>query len=175
MNNTPVNQEIVKKFINQLHIKDLGKASIREIVALINFIEEESRVKFIRMEMGVPGLPAAKVGVEAEIRALQSGVASIYPMMDGIKPLKFEAARFIKTFMDVDVEPASCIPTSGAMQGTFAALLVAGNVDKQKDTTLFLDPGFPVQKQQMVVMGHKFATFDIFDFRGAKLQAKLES
>ncbi|HEY3373407.1 MAG TPA: pyridoxal phosphate-dependent aminotransferase [Prolixibacteraceae bacterium] len=175
MSNTPVNQEIVKKFINQLHIKDLGTASIREIVALINYIEEESRVKFIRMEMGVPGLPAAHVGVEAEIRALQSGVASVYPMMDGIKPLKYEASRFIKTFMDVDVEPTSCIPTAGAMQGTFAAFLVAGNVDKQKDTTLFLDPGFPVQKQQMVVMGQKFDTFDIFDFRGEKLRAKLES
>ncbi len=175
MNNTPVSQEIVTKLTDQLHIKDLGKASIREIVALINLIEEASNVKFIRMEMGVPGLPAAQVGVDAEIKALQSGVASVYPMMDGIKPLKYEASRFIKMFMDVDVEPASCIPTSGAMQGTFAALLVAGNVDKQKDTTLFLDPGFPVQKQQMVVMGHKFDTFDIFDFRGEKLRNKLES
>jgi len=175
MNQTPVSQEIVKKYINQLHIKDLGRASIREIVALINFIEAESKVKFIRMEMGVPGLPAAKIGVEAEIKALQSGVASVYPMMDGIKPLKFEASRFIKTFMNIDVEPASCIPTTGAMQGTFAALLVSGNVDKHKDTTLFLDPGFPVQKQQMVVMGHKFDTFDIFDFRGEKLRNKLES
>jgi aspartate/methionine/tyrosine aminotransferase len=175
MNSTPVSQEIVKKYIDQLHIKDTGKASIREIVALINLIEAESKVKFIRMEMGVPGLPAAQVGVDAEIKALQSGVASVYPMMDGIKPLKFEASRFIKMFMDVDVEPASCIPTSGAMQGTFAALLVASNVDIQKDTTLFLDPGFPVQKQQMTVMGHKYENFDVFDFRGEKLREKLES
>ncbi len=175
MNNTPVQQEIVKKYIDQLQIKDLGKASIREIVALINFIEEESKTKFIRMEMGVPGLPPAKVGVAAEIKALESGVASIYPMMDGIKPLKYEASRFIKLFMDVDVEPASCIPTCGSMQGTFAALLVAGNVDQQKDTTLFIDPGFPVQKQQMTVMGHKYESFDVFDFRGEKLRAKLES
>ena len=175
MNNTPIPQEIVKKYIDQLQIKDLGKASIREIVALINFIEEESKTKFIRMEMGVPGLPPAKVGVEAEIKALESGVASIYPMMDGIKPLKYEASRFIKLFMNVDVDAASCIPTCGSMQGTFAALLVAGNVDKQKDTTLFIDPGFPVQKQQMTVMGHKYATFDVFDFRGEKLLEKLES
>lgn len=175
MKNTPVNEEIVKKYIAQLRIKDLGKASIREIVALVNFIEEESKVRFIRMEMGVPGLPPAKVGVEAEIKALQSGVASVYPMMDGIKPLKNEASRFIKTFMDVEINPAGCVPTTGSMQGTFAALLVAGNVDKQKDTTLFLDPGFPVQKQQMVVMGHKYETFDVFDFRGEKLRAKLES
>lgn len=175
MSNTPVSKEIVKKYLEQLRITDPGKASIREIVALINFIEAESKVRFIRMEMGVPGLPPAQVGVEAEIKALQAGVASVYPMMDGIKPLKEEASRFIKMFMDVDVAPVSCIPTSGAMQGTFAAFLVAGNVDKQKDTTLFLDPGFPVQKQQMTVMGHKYQSFDVFDFRGDKLRDKLES
>lgn len=175
MSNTPVSKEIVKKYLEQLRITDPGKASIREIVALINFIEAESKVRFIRMEMGVPGLPPAQVGVEAEIKALQAGVASVYPMMDGIKPLKEEASRFIKLFMDVDVAPVSCIPTSGAMQGTFAAFLVAGNVDKQKDTTLFLDPGFPVQKQQMTVMGHKYQSFDVFDFRGDKLRDKLES
>ena len=175
MINTPVKQEIVKKYIDRLRINDLGKASIREIVALINLIEEESKIRFVRMEMGVPGLPPAKVGVEAEIKALQSGVASVYPMMDGIKPLKFEASRFIKMFMDIDVDATSCIPTCGSMQGTFAALLVAGNVDKQKDTTLFLDPGFPVQKQQMTVMGHKYESFDVFNFRGEKLRDKLES
>lgn len=175
MKNTPVKAEIVKKYIDQLRLKDLGKASIREVVSLVNFIEDESNVRFIRMEMGVPGLPPAKVGVDAEIAALKAGVASDYPMMDGIKPLKREASRFIKLFMDVDVNPAGCIPTTGSMQGTYAALLVAGNVDKKKDTTLFIDPGFPVQKQQMLVMGHKYETFDVFNFRGAKLREKLES
>lgn len=175
MKNTTVSPEIVKKNIDKLQIKDLGKASIREIVGLVNLIEEESQTKFIRMEMGVPGLPPAKYGVEAEISALQSGVASIYPMIDGIKPLKYEASRFIKLFMDIDVDPASCIPTCGSMQGTYAAFLVAGNIDKQKDTMLFIDPGFPVQKQQMTVMGHKFESFDVFEFRGAKLKEKLES
>lgn len=175
MKNTTVSPEIVKKNIDKLQIKDLGKASIREIVGLVNLIEEESQTKFIRMEMGVPGLPPAKYGVEAEISALQSGVASIYPMIDGIKPLKYEASRFIKLFMDIDVDPASCIPTCGSMQGTYAAFLVAGNIDAKKDTTLFIDPGFPVQKQQMTVMGHKFESFDVFEFRGPKLRAKLES
>ena len=36
--------------------------------------------------------------------------------------------------------------------------LVAGNVDKQRRILRFLlIPGFPVQKQQMTVMGHKHA------------------
>ena len=61
----------------------LGSASIREIVQLVNQIEEKTGIKFIRMEMGVPGLPAPSIGVEAEIEALKSGVAAIYPDIAG--------------------------------------------------------------------------------------------
>jgi aspartate/methionine/tyrosine aminotransferase len=175
MNNSPIPKEIVDAKVKQLRIPDVGKASIREVVALVNLVEEETGLKYIRMEMGVPGLPPAKVGVDAEIEALKRGVASIYPMVDGIQPLKKEASRFVKNFMNVDVNPKSCIPTVGSMQGTFAAFLAAANIDKKKDTTLFIDPGFPVQKQQMMVLGLKYETFDVFSFRGEKLKEKLES
>jgi aspartate/methionine/tyrosine aminotransferase len=40
---------------------------------------------------------------------------------------------------------------------------------------LFIDPGFPVQKMQLQVMGVKYETFDVYDYRGEKLGAKLES
>lgn len=175
MKKTPINQQLVDQNIAKLRIENVGRASIREVVSLVNLIEEQSGEKFVRMEMGVPGLPPAKVGVDAEIEALKSGVASKYPMMDGIRQLKQETSRFIKLFMDVDVSPAGCIPTVGSMQGTYAALLVASNVDPVKDTVLFIDPGFPVQKQQMLVMGHQYETFDVFNFRGEKLREKLES
>ncbi len=175
MKNSPLDQEIVDQKIRELRIPDVGKASIREIVALVNLVEEATGFKYIRMEMGVPGLPPAKVGVDAEIEALKRGVASIYPMVDGIQPLKKETSRFVKNFMNVDVNPQGCIPTVGSMQGTFSAFLAAANLDKKKDTTLFIDPGFPVQKQQMMVLGLKYETFDVFNYRGEKLQEKLES
>lgn len=175
MKQTPIDPAIVDKAVAKLRIKNVGKASIREVVALVNMVEEESGMKYCRMEMGVPGLPPAEVGTAAEIEALKAGVASKYPMMDGIKPLKHEASRFVKSFMDIDVSPAGCIPTTGSMQGTYAALFAASNVDAKKDTVLFIDPGFPVQKQQMMVMGHKHETFDVFNFRGEKLRDKLES
>ncbi len=175
MNNSPLNKTIVDAKIQQLRIPDVGKASIREIVALVNLVEEDTGTKYIRMEMGVPGLPPAQIGVDAEIEALKKGVAAIYPMVDGIKPLKEEASKFIKNFLDVDLSPKACIPTVGSMQGTFAAFMAAGNIDKKKDTTLFIDPGFPVQKQQMMVLGLKHQTFDVFNFRGEKLREKLEA
>lgn len=174
MNNSPLDKNLVEEKIKELRIPDVGKASIREVVALVNAVEESTDFKYIRMEMGVPGLPPTQVGVDAEKDALDKGVAAIYPMVDGIKPLKTEASKFIKNFLNVDVAAAGCIPTTGSMQGTYAAFMAAGNVDKNKDTLLFIDPGFPVQKQQMMVLGLKYDTFDVFNFRGEKLREKLE-
>mgnify|MGYP005843991001 CR=1 FL=1 len=174
MNYSPFDKKIVDEKIKELRIADAGKASIREIVALVNTVEDATGQKYIRMEMGVPGLPPTQIGVDAEIDALKKGVAAIYPMVDGIKPLKSEGARFVKNFLNIGVSPAGCIPTVGSMQGTFAAFMAAANAVKGKDTTLFIDPGFPVQKQQMQVLGQKFETFDVFKYRGEKLRLKLE-
>lgn len=167
-------KEIIDSTLQELRIPDPGNASIRELVALVNAVEARTNVKYIRMEMGVPGLPPAHIGVEAEIEALRKGVASIYPMVDGVKVLKDEASRFVKSFMDIDISPRGCIPTVGAMQGTYTAFMAAGNLDRKKDTILFIDPGFPVQKQQLMVMGVKYANFDVFNYRGDKLRDKLE-
>jgi aspartate/methionine/tyrosine aminotransferase len=65
------------------------------------------------------------------------------------------------------------VPTVGAMQGSYAAFLVSAKKESSKDTILFIDPGFPVQKQQLQVMGVKFRSFDVYNHRGLKLRAKL--
>ena len=175
MNNTPINYEVVKRKIEESELPNIGKASIREIKKLIDGIEQVTGNKYIRMEMGIPGLPAAQVGIEAEIAALKKGIASIYPDIQGIPELKKESSRFVKLFLDVDVDPEGCIPTVGSMQGSFAAFITLNRMYKEKDTILFLDPGFPVHKQQLKVLGQKSETFDIYDYRGNKLKEKLES
>jgi aspartate/methionine/tyrosine aminotransferase len=59
------------------------------------------------------------------------------------------------------------------MMGTMASFMVANRNDQTKEGTLFIDPGFPVQKQQVRVLGHEYWSFDIYDFRGPKLRSKL--
>jgi len=175
MQTTPIKSEIVSDKIKASGLLNVGNASIRELVRLVNEIESASGEKFIRMEMGVPGLEPVKVGVEAEIVALREGVASKYPMIDGIPPLKAEIAQFVKNFINVDVDEKYCIPTVGSMQGGMASFLVANRCKVGKDKTLFIDPGFPVQKQQLRVLGMGFETFDVYNYRGDKLREKLES
>lgn len=175
MKEKPISSRIVDDVLSKNGIKDVSKASIREIKRLINEIETASGVKFVRMEMGIPGLPPCKIGVEAQIRALQNGVASIYPDIEGIPELKTETARFVKNFIGLDVDPACCIPTVGSMMAGMAGFMTLCRARKERDTTLFIDPGFPVQKQQHRVLGLKYETFDVYNFRGPKLEAKLES
>jgi len=115
------------------------------------------------------------VGTEAEIEALKAGWASKYPMIEGLPILKKEVSRFVKSFLNIDVSPDNCVPTVGSMQGGYASFMVSCRRDVKKDTTLFIDPGFPVQKQQHNVMGLKYESFDVYDYRGEKLRDKLES
>lgn len=172
---TPIPFEIVNQVINEMKLASVGRASIREIKRLVDNIEKASGISFVRMEMGVPGLKPAQVGVEAEVEALQRGVAAIYPEIDGLPHLKLEIARFVKLFLDTDVSPESCIPTVGSMQGSFAIFMTLSRLHKERDTTLFIDPGFPVHKMQHKVLGLKFESFDVYNYRGALLREKLES
>lgn len=174
MKSTPIDYNTVTTILNQSNISDLGNATIREIVKITNQIEAETGEKFIRMEMGVPGLRPPEIGIQAEIEALNQGVGSLYPMLDGIPSLKEETSKFVKNFMNIDICSEGCVPTVGSMQGTYAAFMLVSNLDPKKDTALFIDPGFSVQKTQFKVMGHKYTNFDVYDYRGTKLRDKLE-
>ncbi len=170
-----ISPDLIQQVIDKYRISDLSKATIREIVAIVNDLETASGVPFIRMEMGVPGLPPSEVGIRAEMEALSNGVASIYPPLDGLDSLKKEASRFIKAFINLDINSKGCIATVGSMQGSYAAFLLTGLMYENRDTILFIDPGFPVQKQQIRVLGYKYESFDVYKFRGNQLREKLES
>lgn len=107
---TPIDFLTVKNAIQNSGIKEIGKATIRELVRLVNIIEKQTGEKFIRMEMGVPGLEPHEIAIQAEIDALKRGVASKYPMIEGVEELKNEFSRFVKLFMNIDIRPECCIP-----------------------------------------------------------------
>mgnify|MGYP000003521336 FL=1 len=174
MKNTPIDKVLVDNTIRSLGIQDFEKATIREVKSVAASVENESGVEFIKLEMGIPGLPASEVGVKAQIEALKNGIAHTYPDIQGYPELKKQASRFVKAFIGIDIMPECCVPVCGSMQGTFAAFLTCSQCDPKKDTVLFIDPGFPVQKMQLQVMGVKYETFDVYDFRGDKLAQKLE-
>lgn len=174
MTQIPITKETIDRIAQSNKIANLGKASIREMRKMIQDVEAETGIRFVKMEMGIPGLPAAQVGVEAEIEALRNGVASIYPEIYGTQDVKEQISLFVKNFLDIDVPTDCCVPTVGSMQAGFASFLTLTRYDKNKTKVLFIDPGFPVQKQQCRVLGIEYKTFDVYDYRGEKLRGKLE-
>lgn len=172
---TPIPREAVDLILAESDVKDVGTARIRELNKLVNDIQEKTGLKFIRMEMGVPGLDPVSVAVEAEIAALRRGVASKYADIEGITELKKEISRFCKLFLNIDASPRSCLATVGSMQGSMASFMVANRNDHTKEGTLFIDPGFPVHKQQCKLLGHSYRSFDVYNYRGKKLREKMES
>ena len=172
---TPIAGDIVRDKIRNSKLACVGLASIRELNRLVGEIEEASGQQFIRMEMGIPGFAPPEIAVNGEICALKKGVGATYPPFDGIANLKYEISRFVKLFMEIDVQPAHCLPTVGAMQGCFLSMMMACRRIKGKAGILFIDPGFPVNKKQAQVLGLPWESFDVYDFRGDRLGDKLES
>lgn len=171
----PIDRSVLASVLEQMDIRDISRATIRQSGSIAHILEHSTSTEFLHLEMGIPGLPPARIGVEAEKRALDAGVASEYPNMYGIPDVKEQSSRFLKAFLDIDVAPLGCIPTVGSMQGSFATFLICAHLEKTKDTILFIDPGFPVQRTQASILGIKSDSFDIYNYRGEKLRDKLES
>ncbi len=170
----PITPQQLDDAIRACGVGLLTEATIRQMCSVAAQAEGIAGEKMVHLEIGNPGLPASQVGVEAEKAALDAGVANQYPNIGGIPELKKAGERFIKAFLGVDVPAEGIIPTVGSMQGSFTLMLLLGQRDPKKDTMLFLNPGFPAQPTQAYILGLKQASFDIYDYRGATLEAKLE-
>lgn len=166
--------ELIRKACSANSVTDLSRATIGETVLVAGSLEKETGIPFVRMDQGSPGLPMNRYGIEAEKRALDRGVGAKYPPAGGIPELKEAASRFVKAFIDVDVSPRSCIPTVGSVHASFGAALACASRIPGKDKILFIDPGFPIQKAQLRLLGIGWYEFDVFGCRGAApLEAKL--
>ena len=167
-------EELVEKAVADLHIADLSKATIGEVLLVAQYLEKNTGIPFVRMDQGSPGLPVNSYGVEAEKAALDRGVGSQYPAAAGVPELKSEASRFVKAYMDIDVSPRSCVPTVGSVAGSFGSFIACTQRIPGKDKVLFIDPGFPIQKSQLRIIGAGWKAFDIYAYRGEALREKLE-
>ena len=167
-------EALVREAQEEEHVADLSRATIGEILLVAQYLEKKTGIPFIRMDQGSPGLPPNRFGVEAEKEALERGVGSQYPPAAGVPELKAAASRFIKAFVNIDIHPEGCIPTTGSVAGSFASFIACTQRIPGKDKILFIDPGFPIQKSQLRVLGIKWKEFDIYPFRGEALRERLE-
>ncbi len=165
-------ENLVKEACVANDVRDLSRATIGEVLLVAQYLEQKTGIPFIRMDQGSPGLPVNRFGVEAEKRALDRGVGSQYPPAAGVPELKAAASRFVKAFIDVDIAPAGCVPTTGSVAASFGSFIACTTRIPGKDKVLFIDPGFPIQKAQLRVLGIGWYAFDVFSHRGAEALEK---
>lgn len=173
----PLDKQLVDQTCMDFGLMDaheLGDATIRQMVGVVKEIEQRTGTEFVHMELGNPGLPAEQIGVKAQIAALQRGVASQYPIITGIPELCHHASEFVRAFLGLNIPEDCIVPTVGSMQGCFALDTLISQLNPQKNTILFLDPCFPVQKQQCRVIGVPVDSIDIGNYRGEALRDALE-
>lgn len=158
------------------HVADLSHATIGETLLVAQYLEQKTGIPFIRMDQGSPGLPVNRHGVEAEKRALDSGIGSQYPAAAGVKELKDAASEFVKAFINIGIKPEGCLPTVGSVAGSFGSFIACcqRKTFPEMGKVLFIDPGFPIQKSQLRILGIEWKEFDIYPYRGQALRAKLE-
>lgn len=168
-------KELVESVVRELHVADLANATIGDVLLVASRLEELTGIPFIRMDQGSPGLAANRIGIEAEKAALDRGVGSQYPAAAGVPELKYEASRFVKAFIDIDISPRACVPTTGSVAASFGSFIACTQCQPGKDKVLFIDPGFPIQKSQLRIIGARWEQFDIYHFRGEALRDKLET
>lgn len=168
-------EELVSSVAREMKVADLQHATIGDVLLVASRLEELTGIPFIRMDQGSPGLPANRVGIEAEKAALDKGLGAQYPAAAGVPELKEAASRFVKAFIDIDISPRACLPTTGSVAASFGSFIACTQRIPGKDKVLFIDPGFPIQKSQLRILGIGWELFDIHDFRGAALREKLES
>lgn len=168
--------ELVAEAARENHVADLCHATIGETLLVAQYLEQKTGIPFIRMDQGSPGLPINKYGIEAEKRALDSGIGSQYPAAAGIKELKEAASQFVKAFINIDISARACLPTVGSVAGSFGSFIACcqRKAYPQMGKVLFIDPGFPIQKSQLRVLGIEWREFDIYPYRGQALREKLE-
>lgn len=168
------NEDLVASVAREMKVADLQNATIGDILLVASRLEELTGIPFIRMDQGSPSLPANRIGIEAEKAALDKGLGAQYPAAAGVPELKEAASRFVKAFIDIDISPRACLPTTGSVAASFGAFIACTQRIPGKDKVLFIDPGFPIQKSQLRILGIRWKLFDIHDFRGQALRDKME-
>ena len=91
-------EELVSSVAKEMKVADLQNATIGDVLLVASRLEELTGIPFIRMDQGSPGLPANRVGIEAEKAALDKGLGAQYPAAAGVPELKEAASPVYESF-----------------------------------------------------------------------------
>ncbi len=143
---------------------DCENATIRAMVASVSEIEEKLGVRYLRMELGVPGIEPDSIGTSAESEALRRPkVANLYPPLAGLLVLREAAGRFIHSFLNMEIPPETILSTVGAMQGGFISQALCAHLHGRPRAMALVTPCFSVHRDQLQFLGIEERLVDLYD------------
>lgn len=168
-------EQIMAEACRRNNIIRPGIATIMDCAKLSAYLQEQTGIPVIHMELGSPGFAPNKVGIEAEKAALDAGVGSSYPPTDGLPVLKEASSRFVKAFLGLELAPLYHIPTTGSMLGAFGAFAAASQCVPGRKKILVIEPSFSANKQQMAILDIPWKGVEIAGMRQCGLEAGLRA
>ena len=168
-------EETIAKACRRFSISSPGEASIMDNAKLSAYLQKETGIPVIHMELGSPGFAPNSIGIAAEKAALDAGVGASYPPTDGLPVLKDASSRFVKAFLGIDLPPLYHIPTTGSMMGAFGAFAGVSQCVEGRSKILVIEPSFSANKQQMAILGIPWKGVEATDLRAAGLEQALRA
>ncbi len=116
-------EELVERAVSELHIADLSQATIGDVLLVAQYLEKETGIPFYSDGSRLSGASCQSNRYRGRESSARPGVGSQYPAAAGVAELKNEASRFVKAFMNVEISPRACVPTTGSVAGSFGSFI----------------------------------------------------
>lgn len=166
-------EELMSRAAAACNIKDFRAASIMETSQASSWLEKETGIPFIHLELGSPGFSPNPWGVAAEKEAMDLGYGAQYPPLGGLPKARQAVSRFLKSFLDIELPADCCMITSGSMQGSLVSFISLTQRVPGKDKILFLNPCFSSQRNQLSMLGVGYRAVEEYGCRGEALVARI--
>jgi aspartate/methionine/tyrosine aminotransferase len=129
-------------------MEHIGQETAFEVLVRARALEVQGR-SVIHLEIGEPDFDTPGHIVARAQQALEEG-ATHYGPGAGLPQTRQAVARYLKTWRDLDVDPANVIITPGAKPIMFYAILALINPG---DEVIYPDPGFPIYESMARFVG----------------------
>lgn len=152
-----------------------GHFHIEEFCSMVDLLEQDKDLPFVRMDFGVPGLSPLRECLDGHQMAIITGhIPRGYPPHSGASQLKDALASFISKRLNNVFLPENVFVTCGATQALFVAQLICARRHPDRNTIALLTPIYPPVEEQARCLGLDIVRIELDGKKGPVLLQEIE-
>lgn len=149
--------------------------NVEDFWQAIDHLENTTGAQFIRMDFGVPGLRTLPNCIDVQKSNISNGItARAYPPHIGTESLRREMSVFINDRTHLRFTKNNLFATCGGTQALYVAQALAIGIQNNKDSILYLTPGYPPMLSQGKSLGKKILCIDTTFYRDNELVEQIQ-